>query len=404
MASVKAPATGLRSLQLVLTAGCNLRCSYCYENDKKDRTISWDVARVALDRLLASTHDEVRVLFIGGEPLLEFPMIERAVAYLDGRKRRDQSIRKAIITNGLLLGERETRFLVEHGFYVKLSFDGVEPAQQLRGKNTFARLDALLDSLRDEYPAFYDDHLRINLTVLPETIQWLADSVEYFVVEKNVQDLAISHEFTDASRWQPARIDELDQAFARVFRICRAWFNSTGEVPLEVFRKEGPRGPRRPEARAMCGVGGGEQLAVDVDGQAHGCLTFVQSYQTFPTTFLRSRVEAMRLGDVRDINFKYRLKAFPAAVEAAEIFDHKEEKYSSYGKCEDCRYLAECSVCPMSIGRTAGENDPNRIPDFACAFNLISLKYRARFPRMRSLAERLKGPPASKGLSWLKSV
>jgi hypothetical protein len=54
--------------------------------------------------------------------------------------------------------------------------------------------------------------------------------------------------------------------------------------------------------------------------------------------------------------------------------------------------LAECTVCPMSMGRSDGENDPRRVPDFNCAFNLVSLKYRARFPRLRSLADRLAGP------------
>ena len=388
----------------MLTAGCNLRCSYCYENAKKDRSISWDVVKVALDRLLASERSEVRVLFIGGEPLLEFPIIRRAVAYLKQRKRDDMSIRHAIITNGLLLGERETRFLADHEFHVKLSFDGVAQAQRLRGENTFARLDALLDRLRDRHPAFFEERLKINLTLLPETLPWLADSVEYFVLDKEVQDLGIAAQFTATSDWRPERIEELDRAFARVFQICRQRYDSTGEVPLELFRKTGTRGPRRPAARSMCGVGSGEQLAVDVDGQAHGCLTFVESYQTFPTTFLRSRVEAMRLGDVRDINFKYRLKAFPAAVEAAEIFHHKEEKYSSYGTCGDCRYLAECSVCPMSIGRSEGESDPRRVPDFSCAFNLVSLKYRARFPRMRSLADRLAGPRGAQRVLWPRNL
>ena len=217
-----------------------------------------------------------------------------------------------------------------------------------------------------------------------------------------MQDLSIAAEFTAASQWWPERIDELDREFRRVFRISRRRYDETGEVPIEVFRKSGGRGAKRPKARSMCGVGTGSQLAVDVDGQVHGCLTFVESYQTFPTTFLRSRVEAMRLGDVRDINFKYRLKAFPAAVEAAEIFHHKEEKYSSYGRCGDCRYLAECTVCPMSIGRGGGQNDPPRVPDFTCAFNLVSLKYRARFPKTRSLAERLAGPLGAGGrMSWL---
>ena len=154
----------------------------------------------------------------------------------------------------------------------------------------------------------------------------------------------------------------------------------------------------------MCGVGGGDQLAVDVDGQVHGCVTFAESYQTFPTTFLRSRVEAMRLGNIRDINLRNRLKAYPAAVQAAEIFDHKELKYSSYGRCGECKYLGECSVCPMSIGREQGEDDPRRIPDFNCAYNLVSLKYKARFPKMRSLSDRLTGPTGAGRLLWERSL
>jgi len=310
------------------------------------------------------------------------------------------AIRHAVITNGLLLGEREAQFLVDHDFYVKLSFDGVAPAQRLRGENTFARLDALLDRLRDEHPGFYDDHLTINATLLPETLRWLPESVEYFLFDKRVQDLAISPQFTATTSWRTEDIGELDRVFARVFRICKEWYERTGDVPLELFRKSGRRAPQRPASRSMCGVGTGDQLAVDVDGQTHGCLTFSESYQTFPTTFLRSRVEAMRLGNIRDINFRSRLKAYPVAVQAAEIFDHKELKYSSYGRCGECKYLGECSVCPMSIGRVEGEDDPRRIPDFNCAYNLVSLKYRARFPRARSLSERLAGPPDARRMSW----
>src|SRR5712671_449947 len=232
MAAASEAAVPLHSLQLVLTAGCNLRCSYCYENDKKDRSISWDVVRVSLDRLLASPRDDVKVLFIGGEPLMEFPLIKRAVAYLAERKRPAMSIRHAIITNGLLRGRREIRFLVAHGFHVKLSFDGIEPAQRLRGKNTFKKLDRLLDYLRDEYPAFYEDHLKINVTLLPETLQWLPDSIAYFVHDKEVHDLAISPQFT-ASTWRAEQIEDLDRAFASIFRICRERFDDTGEVPLE---------------------------------------------------------------------------------------------------------------------------------------------------------------------------
>jgi hypothetical protein len=94
----------------------------------------------------------------------------------------------------------------------------------------------------------------------------------------------------------------------------------------------------------------------------------------------------MRWGDVRDGGFEERRAVYPATAQAAEIFHHQEDKYSSYRRCGECEYLAECSVCPMSLGRV--EADVKRIPDFLCAYNLVALKYRAQFPRYRSLAER----------------
>lgn len=378
----------LRSLRLVLTAQCNLRCGYCYQTDKKNRRVDWEVVRTALDRLLASRQASVEVLFIGGEPLLEFPTIERAVAYLSERKRADLNIRHAIITNGLLLGDRETQFLVDHDFHVQLSFDGVPPAQAVRGAATFEKLDALLDRLQDEQPAFYENSLKINITLLPATLQYLAESVEYFVLGKQIQDLSITPQITASAGWRLERIEELDRVFAQIHRICLRRYRETEEVPLEVLRKTRPRRRKRPAEGSMCGVGSGDRLVVDVDGQAHGCLTFVGSYQTFPTAFLRNRVEAMRLGHVGDSGLEERLRQYPAAVRSAEIFHHKEQKFSSYGRCGECQYLADCAICPMSIGRIEGEDDPRRIPDFNCAYNLVSLKYRAKFPRLRSLAER----------------
>ena len=72
-------APDLRAVKLVLTAGCNLRCSYCYQSDKKNLRIDWEIVRATLDRLLASARSDVELLFIGGEPLLEFPTIELQV-------------------------------------------------------------------------------------------------------------------------------------------------------------------------------------------------------------------------------------------------------------------------------------------------------------------------------------
>ena len=138
----------ITQLDVILTAGCNLRCSYCYQNDKKARRMKWDTLRASADLVLASQRPQVGLLFVGGEPLLEFPLIQRAVEYIEERRTASQRIQYQVITNGTLLVDDHLDFFADHGFEVQLSFDGVEPAQQLRGRGTFATLDALLDRLR----------------------------------------------------------------------------------------------------------------------------------------------------------------------------------------------------------------------------------------------------------------
>jgi hypothetical protein len=143
---------------------------------------------------------------------------------------------------------------------------------------------------------------------------------------------------------------------------------------------------------------------VDVDGQVHGCVTFAGSFQSFPSTFLKSRIDSLSLGDVRDPGLADRYEAFPEAVRRAAIFHAKHDKYSSYGRCGECLYLESCSVCPMSIGHIPGNEDPDRVPDFSCAFNLVSLRYREIFARRRSSVRSSRRDRLVRCMSHLKQV
>jgi hypothetical protein len=141
---------------------------------------------------------------------------------------------------------------------------------------------------------------------------------------------------------------------------------------------------------------------VDVDGQVYGCVAFAESYQRFPTPMLRDRLANLRMGDVRAPDLGECLAAYQAAARATDILTVKEEKYSSYGRCADCRFLSSCAICPVSIGQQPGNGDPRRVPDFPCAFTRTALAYRARFPRQPTVADlargRVKPPPAIRRL------
>ena len=377
-------------LEVILTAGCNLRCTYCYQNDKKPRSMSWETLQGALDLLLRSRRRKVEVLFLGGEPLLEVPLIQKAVEYVRVARPPRKTVRYSIITNGTLLREEQAAFLARHRFGTQLSFDGVPAAQDLRGPRTFPVLDALLDRLRGDHPQLFRERLNVSLTLTAATIPHLDESIAYFL-RRGVPEVAISPNVSHDVLWKNDMIAVLDEQFAKVFQTCLRHYRRTGEVPLLLFRKDGADDGHQPQGDAMCGAPSGRTLAVDVDGQVHGCAVFAESYQKFPVPFLRRRVESIRMGDFRAPGFSERLALYPEATRAAGIFHHKREKYSSYGRCGDCRFLDSCSICPASIGHIPGNTDPRRVPDFPCAYNLVSLKYRERFPTRPSALDVLTG-------------
>jgi sulfatase maturation enzyme AslB (radical SAM superfamily) len=369
----------VEALELVLTASCNLRCLYCYQNDKKPRSMSWDTLRGALDLLLRSRLKRLEVLFLGGEPLLEFPLIRQAVAYVRATRPPSKRVRYTLITNGTLLGEEQARFLARNRIAVQLSFDGVPAAQDLRGRGTFEALDQLLDRLRVEEPRLFREQLNVSLALTAATIPHLADSIAYFL-GKGVPEVSVAPVVTHDPGWTNDRIEALDAQFAKVFKACLRHYSRTGEVPLLLFRKNGAEDRRGPRGDAMCRAPMGHALAVDVDGQVHGCAVFVESYQKLASPFLRERVAAIRLGDFREPGFTERLARYPQATRGTRIFHDKRGKHSSFGLCGECRYLDSCSVCPASIGHIPGNTDPSRVPDFVCAFNLVALAYGERFP------------------------
>jgi sulfatase maturation enzyme AslB (radical SAM superfamily) len=387
----------IQALEVVLTADCNLRCVYCYQNDKKPRSMSWDTLRGALDLLLRSRCPEVEVLFLGGEPLLEFPLIRQAVAHVRATRPRRKRVCYTLITNGTLLREEQACFLARHRISVQLSFDGVPAAQNVRARGTFEVLDRLLDRLRLHQPGLFHKRLAVSLTLTSAAIPHLADSIAYFLA-KGVPEISITPVVTHDQGWTNDMIGALDQQFARAFETCLGHYRRTGEVPLLLFRAGGDaEDSRRPED-AMCRAPTGETLAVDVDGQVHGCAVFVESYQKPASTFLRERVSSIRLGDFRAPEFAERLARYSQAARDTRIFHEKREKYSAYGRCAECRFVDACSVCPASIGHIPGNTDPRRIPDFPCAFNRVALENRQRFAWRADAPSVVLGPIGHGGL------
>jgi sulfatase maturation enzyme AslB (radical SAM superfamily) len=369
----------IRRVLLVLTSQCNLRCGYCFQNDKKPGRMESKTMLRAIDLAFESKQREVDLTFFGGEPLLELELLRLGIDYAEKRRQETgKHVTYSISTNGLLLSDEVVELLAQYHFYTQLSFDGVPDMQRLRGASTFSALDRRLQEIGERYPKFLRECLHIGMTLVPSTVSHFADSIEYFL-GRGVCEIGVNPSMSVMMDWELGRIEELEEQFARILELSVAHYTATEEIPLKVFRGGPTRSLARPESVSMCGVMRGDEPAVDVDGQVHGCATFARSFQRFPSSFLRERIEDMSIGDLHAPEFRHRYRQFAKATERAGIFHRKEEKHSGYGRCGDCRYLAACSICPMSIGNLPGNQDPQRVPDFSCAYNLVALKHRDLF-------------------------
>lgn len=381
----------LRSVEVVLTPACNLRCGYCYQGARPRGRMPERVLRAAIDALMASRRPEVTLHFHGGEPLLAFGALRAAVEHAGAAPPGGPRVRFQVTTNGTLLDPERSAFLAARRVETRLSFDGVPAAQELRAAGTFPRLDGLLDALRREQPSFFLDQLEVAVTLTVANLPALADSVAYFL-GKGVRTVRVSPRMTPEPDWRENLAGELDRQMSRVSDASLRHFRRTGQVPVTFLRRGAapPTGPR-PYRGWTCGIADGTAICVDVDGEVTGCALLAASCQSFPPGPLADRLRPMRLGSILDPDLPSRLVTQRVAARAAGLFHRRERKHSSFGSCRRCASRWGCMVCPLSAVYVPGNRDPGLVPELPCAFNRVVARYRARFPPQPSLADVIKG-------------
>ena len=142
----------LRAISLAVAQKCNLGCTYCYAQQGDfggpARNMPLATALASIDLLFRDTGrgDRVNVAFLGGEPLINRPIIRAATAYaLEASRRTGAEATFSITTNGTLVDEDDAAFFEEHAFAVTISIDGVgETHDALRpdrgGNGSYARI------------------------------------------------------------------------------------------------------------------------------------------------------------------------------------------------------------------------------------------------------------------------
>ena len=121
----------IKALCLHVAHTCNLNCSYCFASQGKyhgERAVMpYEVGVRALDFLVehSGSRRNLEVDFFGGEPLMNFDVVKRLVAYARSiEKEKNKNFRFTLTTNGMLIDDDVIEFANRECHNVVLSLDG----------------------------------------------------------------------------------------------------------------------------------------------------------------------------------------------------------------------------------------------------------------------------------------
>ncbi len=121
----------IKALCLHVAHTCNLNCSYCFASQGKfhgERALmSFEVGKRALDFLVenSGTRRNLEVDFFGGEPLMNWDVVKKLVAYARSiEKEKGKNFRFTLTTNGMLIDDDVIDFANKEMSNVVLSLDG----------------------------------------------------------------------------------------------------------------------------------------------------------------------------------------------------------------------------------------------------------------------------------------
>lgn len=121
---------GIKEIVLNISGKCNLRCPYCFARDGGNFYFSSFTIQQANDTIdfcfkQNPMQQYYSVCYFGGEPMLNFHVIEENVKYIK-KKYPDKKVGFSLTTNGTVLNDRIVAFLKDYNFTVLVSFDGID--------------------------------------------------------------------------------------------------------------------------------------------------------------------------------------------------------------------------------------------------------------------------------------
>ncbi|MDK2817686.1 MAG: uncharacterized protein PWR22_2315 [Moorella sp. (in: firmicutes)] len=278
--SYQPPAPSLQALCLHVAHDCNMRCRYCFAGGGpfggERGLMSRETGYQALDLLFkeSGSRPRVEVDFFGGEPLLNFSVVQDLVAY--GREKAAAAGKKisfTLTTNGLGLTPAIEEYLIENRISVILSLDGRPEIHDLNRRTRTGQGTYHLVVPREQHFVAAYEHVDywVRGTYTRQNLDFTRDILH--MVELGFRYLSLEPVVAAPEAEYAIREEDLDLLAAQYRHLARAYLEARAKgTPFNFFHFniDASAGPCLTKRLTGCGAGT-SYLAVTPGGDLYPC-------------------------------------------------------------------------------------------------------------------------------------
>lgn len=341
----------VKTITFQVTEECSLRCTYCYQGCKKPTYMKFDEAKDFIDYLFEHRLDESALIneyntkaivfeFIGGEPLLNMPVVNQITEYID-RKLFDNPdciwlLHHAFSfsTNGIAYFTDDVqKYLQRYDSRVSMSvtIDGCKELHDMCRKfpDGSPSYDiAIKAALAEKKRGFKGT----KITLSPDNISYVYEGVKN-MIELGFNEVMINPVYEEG--WQ---LEHAQTAYAEYKKIADyVKENNLDEfIYLRLFDASNYHNTYYTDSadgnKNWCGSNCA-MLALDYKGDIYPCIRFMESS-------LNSEAEPYIVGDT-----KHGIAQLPEHKERLDTLYTLTKDNQSEQKCLDCPIESGCSWC-----------------------------------------------------------
>jgi len=338
---------------LIVTLRCNHGCQYCHASrtdmDEVETDMSIETAEKCVDMIFQTTSPGVTIEFQGGEPLVNWPVVQHVIEYARQKNALiGKSLSFALVTNLSLMDDEKLDYLIERKVQICTSLDGPEDLHNRvrvwRQGNSHETTLGWVKKINARYAAMQLDpglyHVEALPTITRQSLPHAKEIIDVFV-EIGCNAVFLRHidpfGFANVTRRtlgyeMPEFLAFYHDAFEHIVELNRNGVQIM-ERTAAIFLSKilGHEEPNFLDIRTPCGAGIG-QIAYNYDGSVFTC--------DEGRMIDKMGDPAFKMGNVHDDTYLDMITGeVVRAMSVASALDGQPD-------CVECVYKPYCGICP----------------------------------------------------------